>query len=254
MSDRSGRKWASYREKMVNCRRSYSTLGWLYGRRGRERARQRIDDTNMVACMDSGIERNEPLSSTEAPNSFAELVEAARRGNEAAARELVTTYQPYIIRTIRRHMAAEIRRKFDSQDFVQAVWASFFRYREGALQANEPKQLARFLAVMARNKLFEELRRRYSSQKYDVARERSWEDVAESECGSRKVGTPSQLLMAHESWQRLLDGLSTRDQAIVELRMAGETQASIAAKLGISARTVSRLLGQLEAKRNETIS
>lgn len=187
----------------------------------------------------------------EPQKTFAQLVEEARQGDEAAACEIVTKYQPYIIRTIRRNMAAEIRRKFDSQDFVQAVWASFFRHRDGALQADDPAQLARFLAAMARNKLFEELRRRFCSKKYNVTRERSLDDVSEVECGNRRVGTPSQVMMARESWERLVDGLSERDRAIVDLRMAGETQASIARQLGVGVRTVSRALGRLEDKRNE---
>ena len=45
---------------------------------------------------------------------------------EAAAKELYDTYVAHVLRCVRNRMWHRLRSKFDSQDFVQQVWASFF--------------------------------------------------------------------------------------------------------------------------------
>jgi len=47
-------------------------------------------------------------------------------GSEDAAREFVATYGPPILRVVRRQMNKCLRSKYDSIDFEQSVWASFF--------------------------------------------------------------------------------------------------------------------------------
>ncbi len=182
------------------------------------------------------------------PSTFARLIDQARKGDEAAAAQLIREYQPSILRTIRRHMAAEIRRKFDSQDFVQAVWASFFRHRETVLNAKEPAQLASFLAAVAKNKLYDELRKR-NTQKYDVNREQPLQDSNPSQ--GRKT-TPSHYVMARESLEQMADGLTDRDRQILEMRIQGRTHSEIAGNLDVSIRTVARVLERLERNREST--
>ncbi|MCA9151905.1 MAG: hypothetical protein KDA92_21530, partial [Planctomycetales bacterium] len=55
--------------------------------------------------------------------TFSHLLEQVRQGSDEAAWDLVETYGPHVLRTIRRTLSREIRGKFDSDDFAQAVWA-----------------------------------------------------------------------------------------------------------------------------------
>ncbi len=180
-------------------------------------------------------------------NTFMELIEQARSGSDSAATELVERYQPHILRAVRRKMAREIRPKFDSQDFVQAVWTSFFRNQTSLLGADSPEQLIGLLATMARNKVIDELRRRMETKKYNVQKESSLDSNDQDgrfvESGSH---TPSQLFIAREKLAQILDGQSTQNRSIILLRIEGRSQEEIAEELGISVRTVRRVIGRIQ--------
>lgn len=183
-------------------------------------------------------------------SSFSDLVAQARAGSDAAARVIVTRYQPYVLRVVRRNIAREIRGKFDSTDFVQAVWKSFFAHRDELLAVDDPDSLIALLAAMARHKIIDELRRRMATKKYNVRRETPLgqsNDVAGGGNEAR-VDTPSKVAVAHEMFERLTEGQSARDRRILQLRMAGETNERIASELKISERTVRRVLVRLRRK------
>jgi RNA polymerase sigma-70 factor (ECF subfamily) len=183
-------------------------------------------------------------------SSFSDLMAQVRAGSEAAARIIVTRYQPYVLRVVRRNLAREIRAKFDSADFAQAVWTSFFAHREEFLAVSDPDGLIALLAVMARNKIVDELRRRLASKKHNVRRETSLGELGNLATGahSASLETPSKVAMAREVFQQLTEGQSARDRRILELRMAGETVDRIARELRISERTVRRALTRMQRR------
>jgi RNA polymerase sigma-70 factor (ECF subfamily) len=177
---------------------------------------------------------------------FAELLEAARQGQDEAAAELVASYGPHVMRTIRRTLSREIRGKFDSIDFAQAVWASLFSSPEQLDGVKEPQQLVGLLATMARNKVIDELRRRVQTQKYSVRRERPLydENHGEGELASRDP-TPSQFAIARERWVSMLRAQPAHHRQVIRLKLMGKTNRSIATQLGLSERTVGRVLDRL---------
>ena len=61
----------------------------------------------------------------EEETSFAFLMEQLRLGDQDAAWTIIEIYGPHIKRVVRRDMHDKLRSKYDSADFVQAVWASF---------------------------------------------------------------------------------------------------------------------------------
>ncbi len=63
----------------------------------------------------------------EARQSFRALFQQVLDGSEDAARRLHEEYGPYIAMAVRRKLPAQLRAKYDSLDFVQDVWLSFFR-------------------------------------------------------------------------------------------------------------------------------
>jgi len=180
-------------------------------------------------------------------DDFRSLMRQVGEGSESAAWTLVETYGPYILRTIRRMLHVDIRSKFDSTDFVQAVWASFFSGRGDLRRLETPEQLVAYLTTMARNKLVSEVRRRTISQKYNVRRERPL--VESGGPGSPRAlardPTPSEVAVAREQWERMLHNQPPHYRSIIRLRLCGETYDDIAEQLQLSGRTVQRVLKKL---------
>src|SRR5581483_7584940 len=101
------------------------------------------------------------------------LMQRVQAGSGEAAEELLQTYGPHVIRTVRRRLDRRLRKRFDSTDFVQDVWASFFKTCRAATAFEQPEQLAGYLTRMARNKVVEEFRASIQGGKRNVNREQS---------------------------------------------------------------------------------
>src|SRR5512135_1121120 len=101
-----------------------------------------------------------------------DLMERARSGDEAAVQEFLNRFEPEVRTMVRGRLPKSLRPKFDSMDFVQAVWQSFFTdLRKGTREFENIKHLRGFLAGVARNKVFAEHRRLTKTEKHDLARE-----------------------------------------------------------------------------------
>ena len=94
-----------------------------------------------------------------------------RAGDEDAARELLTRYEAEVRLVVRRQLPRLLRSRFDSLDFLQSVWGSFFRRvrsRDGAAtEFEDSRHLVAFLARAAKNKVIDEYRRA-ASQKQEI--------------------------------------------------------------------------------------
>ena len=88
------------------------------------------------------------------PNTFTDFIRRVRAGDAQAAAELVRRYEPLIRREVRLRLEdRRLARAFDSMDVCQSVLASFFvRTAAGQYDLEEPGQLVKLLARMARNK------------------------------------------------------------------------------------------------------
>src|SRR5262245_48786451 len=106
------------------------------------------------------------------PREFAGLMRRVSAGSQGAASELVERYGAHILRIVRRRLNRHLRTKFDSGDFVQAVWASFFALPLEQYNLEQSEALVGLLYHLARNKVIEAVRQRLHSQKYNVNRER----------------------------------------------------------------------------------
>jgi hypothetical protein len=107
-----------------------------------------------------------------------------RDGDEAAARELLRRYEAEVRLVVRRQLPRLLRSRFDSLDFLQSVWGSFFkRVRGGPAEFEDSRHLVAFLARAAKNKVIDEYRRA-ASLKQDMHRER---DTQPDRGGSRDI-------------------------------------------------------------------
>jgi RNA polymerase sigma factor (sigma-70 family) len=175
---------------------------------------------------------------------FQDLMRRVRAGSNDAARELLETYGPHVVRVVRRRMSHELRSRFDSLDFAQAVWASFYAQRSRWEEVNDPQALMGRLATMARNKVISEYRRRVLAQCRAIQRERTLEPRDES-AEEVLVGgdpSPSQAFLAKDTWERLLANQSPLNQQVLRLRLAGLNCQEVGDRLSMNPRTVRRIL------------
>lgn len=175
---------------------------------------------------------------------FTELMEQVRQGSADAAARLLREHGHLVMTVVRRRLHRRLRSKFDSVDFTQAIWASFFVRAAKERRFDTPAHLMAFLAQVAQNKLAAEHRRRFRTAKYQLGREVAIDSTFGDQVPAPD-STPSQLAIAKETLEQLLAGQPAHYRPIVELKMAGLTAAEIAARRGIHERTVRRVLKQL---------
>lgn len=183
--------------------------------------------------------------------TFHALMQRVRDGDQEAAWTLLDTYGRFVLHVVRQHLSPQLRSKFDSMDFVQNVWASFFREPEAIRDFSHPKDLVNYLRAMARNKLGMEARRRFQTAKYDVGREASLTSESEKSPASEpdqldtRQPTPSQIAMVREQWQRWLARQTPCHQEVVRMRFSGASYDEIAQSLQINERTARRVVERL---------
>lgn len=175
-----------------------------------------------------------------------DFVDELARGTDSAVENFLREYGPLVFRIIRRRLIARSPR-FDSADIAQAVWASFFGHQERLRQCATSDEMVRYLAVMTLNKVRKVQRDNFYAQKRAASRELS---AAADQCdriddAHANGPTPSQIVTADETWERLLADLSVRQQQILYMKREGRTREEIAQSLGISLRTVARLMARI---------
>ena len=185
-------------------------------------------------------------------NDFQTLIEQLRNGSDEAAHVLLKKYSHHVLLTVRRQLRKSMRAKFDSQDFTQAVWASFFENREEIARFDSPERLIRFLVQMAANKVTDGNRRYLGSQKCSLFRECSVDELGSSTVSLHgpfaNIPTPSEAAVGKEQWERIMDRQPAAYQRMLELRAAGCKYTEIAAELGVDERTVRRIIRRLGQK------
>jgi RNA polymerase sigma factor (sigma-70 family) len=192
---------------------------------------------------------------------FEELMADVSAGSEEAIWQLAETYTPYILRAVRSSLPTKVRRKFDSQDFAQTLWASILLNRTDLTRLKTPEQLIAFLAKAARNKVIDASRRYLRTQKYDVSREQGLTEpsFAQRNAPRRTPAdtlytqdpTPSQFASVRERWTRIVAAASDRDRRILQMRFDGNSFDRISAKLEINQATARRAIQRLVEQLSE---
>src|SRR5262249_31704107 len=177
---------------------------------------------------------------SEGREDFRALMQRVCDGEAGAAQELVDRYGRAILVAVRRRMSPKLRSEFDSADFVQAVWASFFAIRLDNYSFEESEMLVRFLARLANNKVVNAIRQRLSVQHPSQWQRGNRRDPLENIPGRQP--SPSEIAVAKEEWERVVGGQPEQNQTVADSRRRGVTIREIADKLGISERTVRRVV------------
>ena len=167
--------------------------------------------------------------------TFEQLIQRVRQGDDDAARDLVHRYEPEVRRFIHfRLTTPSLRRFVDSLDICQSVMANFFVYLDkGELELDNPEQLRRLLITMARNKLHDHARKmkaaRRDARRLQAGGDGHLKNVADP------IDSPSQQIMAEELVEALRNRLSEDELYLVDQRFSGRSWQELAADLKTSA-------------------
>lgn len=184
-------------------------------------------------------------------SGFASLLERLRKGSDGAARLLIDSYGPHVLRIVRRRLNRQMRAKFDSLDFVQAVWASFFARRDDLVRFTRPEEMIAYLGAMTANKVIDETRTRLEANRRNVRREELLEPGTprHDKALTAPQPSPSEAVALKDLWEALLVDQPSYYRRILQLRRAGLPYGEIARQLGTNERKVRRVLEKLVSKR-----
>jgi len=190
---------------------------------------------------------------SEPTDDFEALMQRVRTGCPEAARQLFERFGEHVRRVVRLRLDPRLRRQYDSMDFAQSVWASFFDTPPGRYTFTSPEALIAFLTRTASNKVIEVARKRLGTAKYDLKREQSLDrnlgdDTPLADVVPGPSPTPSQVAIADERWEILLQGQPTHHRRILELLREGHTHDEIAAAVHVHPKTIQRLVQLLRRK------
>ncbi len=178
--------------------------------------------------------------------SFADLLGRLRAGDHAAAALVVDRYTHRLVALARTKLDGRIRQKEDPEDVLQSVFKSFFhRCGLGQFQLDSAGDLWALLVSLTLHKcghradFFRAAKRNvHRESRAEVAADTSsseWETLA-------REPTPVEAAILAETVERLLCGLENHHQEIVRLSLEGETTAAIGARVGVTQKTVQRVL------------
>jgi RNA polymerase sigma factor (sigma-70 family) len=186
------------------------------------------------------------------PRSFQELLREAQAGSQAAAKELYETYVSHVLRCVRNRMWHRLRPKFDSQDFVQQVWASFFVGDTKLPDFQTPDDLIAYLMRLATNKVVMEGRR--GRQPKNDARLEELIDGSGDPRGPHprtRLPTPSAVAVFREQYDNIVEQQQPETREIAELRYEGMTYAEIAEEMEIHESNARKAMRRLKRRVTE---
>jgi RNA polymerase sigma-70 factor (ECF subfamily) len=178
-------------------------------------------------------------------DSFADLEQKLRAGDQGAATEVFRRFGGRLIALARTELDARVRRKEDPEDVVQSVYGSFFRrYHAGQYDLGSWNSLWSLLTVITVRKCLNRSRH-YAAQRRCLAGEvdlEPWDGAADglSDAIDREP-TPLEAVVLAETVERMMRSLDAEDRAIIELSLQDFTAAEIGARLGRAERSVRRV-------------
>jgi RNA polymerase sigma-70 factor (ECF subfamily) len=186
------------------------------------------------------------MSTTE--NEFELLMERVRTGDADAGKELFERYGKAIQRVVRFHMDRRLRTQFDSIDFAQDAWASFFRISAEDFNFQTPEELVAFLTRTVQNKVVDAYRKRSQHSKDNGRTFREFDNKIHKLLG--RLPSPSQCAIAEEEWRRLMHNKPPKVQQALAMLRDGYSQREIAKSLGLNVKRIHRLLARLKKLRS----
>lgn len=184
--------------------------------------------------------------------SFQELMNRLRDGDDEAAARIFHRFASQLIGLARHRLDGMVRQKVDPEDVMQSVFKSFFRrHAEKPFELEGWDSLWSLLTIIALRKCGFRIRH-FRTERRDVQLEVALESVgSDSKAGWEAIArepTPVEAAMLAETVEQLFRGLETDYRRVVELSLQGYTPQEISPEVGLSTRSVYRLLNHVRKK------
>ena len=169
--------------------------------------------------------------------------------------EIFERYSKEIQFVVRRRLNQRLRSQFDSLDFTQDTWASFFHIPADRYTFKTPEELMAFLSQIAFRKVVDAYRQRQKTIKHgrhevQPLRPQTRDDLGNEPPASQP--TPSQLAIAEEQWDRLLKGQRPEVRLALEMLRLGHSHQEIADCLGVYPKMIQCVLQNLSRRLTST--
>jgi RNA polymerase sigma-70 factor (ECF subfamily) len=186
---------------------------------------------------------------------FDDLLARLREGDQSAAALVVDRYTRRLVVLARANLDRRILRKEDPEDVLQSVFQSFFRRCSlGQFQLDSREDLWALLVSLTLHKCGH-LAHYFHGARRDIQREAQAPANLESSAVElqelAREPSPVEAAMLAETLERLLAGLKPYQQEIVRRGLEGEGTAEIAEHLGVTRRSVQRVLQQVRKRLEE---
>ena len=169
-------------------------------------------------------------------------------GLPAGEQQVVERYTQKLLQVVRRKLPERLRGRVDPEDIVQSVYRSFFtRLRQDEFAFAESLDIWRLLIVMTLHKVNNTIKHHLRNRR-DVRREAAASDSFLAGVLPREVDPgPEDVAVMCDLLEQLLADLPASYQDIVTLRLRGESLDVIAVQVGVSKRTVQRVLSNVQS-------
>jgi RNA polymerase sigma factor (sigma-70 family) len=175
------------------------------------------------------------------------LLDRARQGDQAAWEVLFEECYPKIVRVVRKRLSRPMRRIWDSTDIANEVMTSLAA-KFDHFDFSSIDGLRAFLIKAAEQKVVDGYRRGHA-KKRDISRDRALATGGSGGSGgfdpADSSPTASQVAVATEEFEILLDGQSGVDRTILELKSQGHSNREVAKATGWNLREIQRFLVKL---------
>ena len=185
-------------------------------------------------------------------DSLDTVLDRLNGGDEAAAQQAFTAYEPYLRKVIRRLLPAELRAKFDSIDVVQSAYVDVLvAFRAGGMRFDTASQLGAFLLRATRNRFIDRVRQYRAAARREFSTCDSTSALHDDPTHLAPAAhqpRPSETAAAEELWQRLLAACPREHHRLLHMRRTGASAREIAADTGMHEGSVRRILRDVALK------
>jgi RNA polymerase sigma-70 factor (ECF subfamily) len=183
------------------------------------------------------------------------LIDGLTRGDAQVLRAFYAEYGPMLRTIADSRLAPGMRRRFDADDVIQSTFRTFFRRAQvGYFQFEDNQRLWNLLCAITLTKLREKARF-HQRQSRGVGREVATETADETgESGMEDASfvasgpTPDAAVEFADTFDNLVASLDEDERRLIDLKLQDQTNDEAAEALGLSERTVRRMLSRLQEK------
>jgi RNA polymerase sigma factor (sigma-70 family) len=185
------------------------------------------------------------------------FIQGLRDGDAAVVRAFCEQYGPQLERLADRHLGAAVRRRVGPEDVVQSACRTFLRRaRGGELRLADSEGLWRLLCAITLTKAREQARF-HLRQRRGLDREQPLAADDDSAAGARPPEdprpTPAEAAELADFFEQVMKGLDEEERQVVDLRLQDCTNEEAAERLGVSERTVRRILKRVQARLTQAL-